>query len=166
MEPSNAVQAGGPRLPVKVRATARITGKLRDGEMYNEAHNLSARRVLATVAAASPTQLAAACRSGSISRLKGICDDRRGTVMRAAEILGGWRELMACRTSVTSGLCLKDSRYVVDRARDVTQLAGRWRCGTTAVSYCGVSAGQGQNGFAGSACDVVHRGDVICVQDG
>jgi hypothetical protein len=168
MEPCNAVAAGRPRLPVKVHATAGIAGRPRDGEVREEGHNPTTGRVVATPAAANPRQLAAACRGGSISRLKLTCDDRRGTLMRTAAKLGWRRERIACLTTGKCGVCLEDARDEVDRACDVRPGRpdgdpGRQRSQLLRRH----PARQGQNGlFSGSACAVVHRGEVICVRNG
>jgi putative phosphonoacetaldehyde dehydrogenase len=114
-----------PKLPVKSHEKMRIAGKLVDGEERIEVRNPYTGAVVATVAAASPGQVAEAFRIGNAYKSKLTRYDRQKILTNTAEILARRREEIAHLITAESGLCLKDSLYEVGRAYDVYLLAGQ-----------------------------------------
>jgi putative phosphonoacetaldehyde dehydrogenase len=114
-----------PKLPVKPHEKMRIAGKLVDGEERIEVRNPYTGAVVATVAAASPAQVAEAFRIGNAYKSKLTRYDRQKILTNTAEILARRREEIAHLITAESGLCLKDSLYEVGRAYDVYLLAGQ-----------------------------------------
>jgi putative phosphonoacetaldehyde dehydrogenase len=114
-----------PKLPVKSHEKMRIAGKLVDGEERIEVRNPYTGAVVATVAAASPGQVAEAFRIGNAYKSKLTRYDRQKILTNTAEILARSREEIAHLITAESGLCLKDSLYEVGRAYDVYLLAGQ-----------------------------------------
>jgi phosphonoacetaldehyde dehydrogenase len=113
------------KLPVKSHEKMRIAGKLVDGEERIEVRNPYTGAVVATVAAASPKQVAEAFRIGNAYKSKLTRYDRQKILTTTAEILARRREEIAHLITAESGLCLKDSLYEVGRAYDVYLLAGQ-----------------------------------------
>jgi putative phosphonoacetaldehyde dehydrogenase len=114
-----------PKLPVKSHEKMRIAGKLVDGEERIEVRNPYTGDLVATVAAASPGQVAEAFRIGNAYKSKLTRYDRQKILTNTAEILARRREEIAHLITAESGLCLKDSLYEVGRAYDVYLLAGQ-----------------------------------------
>jgi phosphonoacetaldehyde dehydrogenase len=114
-----------PKLPVKSHEKMRIAGKLVDGEERIEVRNPYTGAVVATVAAASPKQVAEAFQIGNAYKSKLTRYDRQKILTNTAEILARRREEIAHLITAESGLCLKDSLYEVGRAYDVYLLAGQ-----------------------------------------
>jgi phosphonoacetaldehyde dehydrogenase len=114
-----------PKLPVKAHEKMRIAGKLVDGEERIEVRNPYTGAVVATVAAASPKQVAEAFQIGNAYKSKLTRYDRQKILTNTAEILARRREEIAHLITAESGLCLKDSLYEVGRAYDVYLLAGQ-----------------------------------------
>ncbi|HEU4378614.1 MAG TPA: phosphonoacetaldehyde dehydrogenase [Hyphomicrobiaceae bacterium] len=113
------------KLPIKAHEQMRIAGKLVDGEDRIEVRNPYTGAVVATVAAASPAQVAQAFRIGNAYTSKLTRYDRQKILTTTAEILARRREEIAHLITAESGLCLKDSLYEVGRAYDVYLLAGQ-----------------------------------------
>lgn len=113
------------KLPVKSHENMRIAGKLVDGEERIEVRNPYTGAIVATVAAASPEQVAEAFRIGNAYKSKLTRYDRQKILTTTAEILARRREEIAHLITAESGLCLKDSLYEVGRAYDVYLLAGQ-----------------------------------------
>jgi phosphonoacetaldehyde dehydrogenase len=114
-----------PKLPVKPHETMRIAGKLIDADDRIEVLNPYTGTVVATVAAASPTQVAEAFKIGNAYKSKLTRYDRQKILTTTAEILAKRREEIAHLITAESGLCLKDSLYEIGRACDVYLLAGQ-----------------------------------------
>jgi putative phosphonoacetaldehyde dehydrogenase len=113
------------KLPVKSHEKMRIAGKLVDGDERIEVRNPYTGDVVATVAAASPAQVAEAFRIGNAYKSRLTRYDRQKILTTTAEILARRREEIAHLITAESGLCLKDSLYEVGRAYDVYLLAGQ-----------------------------------------
>ena len=113
------------KLPIKSHEKMRIAGKLVDGEERIEVRNPYTGDMVATVAAASPAQVAEAFRIGNAYQSKLTRYDRQKILTTTAEILARRREEIAHLITAESGLCLKDSLYEVGRAYDVYLLAGQ-----------------------------------------
>jgi phosphonoacetaldehyde dehydrogenase len=113
------------KLPINSHEKMRVAGKLVDGEERIEVRNPYTGAVVATVAAASPAQVAEAFRIGNAYRSKLTRYDRQKILTTTAEILARRREEIAHLITAESGLCLKDSLYEVGRAYDVYLLAGQ-----------------------------------------
>ncbi|MET0195402.1 MAG: aldehyde dehydrogenase family protein, partial [Hyphomicrobiaceae bacterium] len=97
------------KLPVKSHEKMRIAGKLVDGDERIEVRNPYTGDVVATVAAASPAQVAEAFRIGNAYKSKLTRYDRQKILTTTAEILARRREEIAHLITAESGLCLKDS---------------------------------------------------------
>ena len=113
------------KLPVKAHEKMRIAGKLVDADERLEVRNPYTGAVVATVAAASPKQVADAFKTGHAYKSKLTRYDRQKILTRTADILEKRRTEIAHLITAESGLCLKDSLYEVGRAYDVYLLAGQ-----------------------------------------
>jgi putative phosphonoacetaldehyde dehydrogenase len=103
----------------------RICGKQVDADEAIEVKNPFNGKVIATVAAASPAQVAAAFKQANAFKSKLSRYDRQKILMRTAQILDDRKQEIAYLITAESGLCLKDSLYEVGRAYDVYSLAGQ-----------------------------------------
>lgn len=113
------------KLPTKPHEKMRIAGKLVDADERLEVLNPYTGKVVGTVPAASPAQVAEAFRIANAYKPKLTRYDRQKILMRTAEILASRRDEIATLITAESGLCWKDSTYEVGRAYDVYSLAGQ-----------------------------------------
>jgi phosphonoacetaldehyde dehydrogenase len=113
------------QLPVKSHEPMRIAGKLVDGQEQLEVFNPFSGKIVATVAAANPKQVAEAFRQANAFKPKLSKFNRQKILLTTAEILAKRKEQIAYLITAESGLCLKDSLYEVGRACDVFSLAGQ-----------------------------------------
>lgn len=113
------------KLPIKAHEKMRIAGKLVDADERVEVYNPYTGKVVATVAAANPKQVAEAFKIANAYQPKLTKFDRQKILMRTAEILAKRRDEIAAVITAESGLCWKDSTYEVGRAYDVYSLAGQ-----------------------------------------
>jgi putative phosphonoacetaldehyde dehydrogenase len=113
------------QLPVKSHEQMRIAGKLVDGQEQLEVFNPFSGKIIATVAAANPKQVAEAFRQANAFKSKLSKFNRQKILLTTAEILAKRKEQIAYLITAESGLCLKDSLYEVGRACDVFSLAGQ-----------------------------------------
>jgi putative phosphonoacetaldehyde dehydrogenase len=120
-----AAKALDVKLPVKPHEKMRIAGKLVDAEERVEVCNPYTGRVVATVPAASPRQVADAFKAANAYRSRLSRYDRQKILLRTAELLASRRDEIAALITAESGLCWKDSTYEVGRAYDVYSLAGQ-----------------------------------------
>jgi phosphonoacetaldehyde dehydrogenase len=114
-----------PKLPIKSHELMRIGGKLVDADERVEVRNPHTGKLVATVPAASPKQVAEAFKIGNAYKSKLTRYDRQKILTRTAEILEKRKTEIAYLITAESGLCLKDSLYEVGRAYDVYLLAGQ-----------------------------------------
>jgi putative phosphonoacetaldehyde dehydrogenase len=112
-------------LPVKSHEPMRIAGKLVDGQEQLEVFNPFSGKLVATVAAANPKQVAEAFRQAKAFKPKLSKFNRQKILLTTAEILAKRKQQIAHLITAESGLCLKDSLYEVGRACDVFSLAGQ-----------------------------------------
>jgi len=103
----------------------RIAGKPVDADERVEVRNPYTGEVIATVPAASPSQVAEAFKIAHAYQPKLSRYDRQKILLRTAEILASRRDEIAAVITAESGLCWKDSTYEVGRAYDVYSLAGQ-----------------------------------------
>ncbi len=113
------------KLPIKAHEKMRIAGKLVDADERVEVMNPYTGKVVATVPAANPKQVAEAFKIANAYQPKLTKFDRQKILMRTAEILAKRRDEIAAVITAESGLCWKDSTYEVGRAYDVYSLAGQ-----------------------------------------
>lgn len=113
------------KLPIKAHEKMRIAGKLVDADERVEVYNPYTGKVVATVPAANPKQVAEAFKNANAYQPKLTKYDRQKILMRTAEILAKRRDEIAAVITAESGLCWKDSTYEVGRAYDVYSLAGQ-----------------------------------------
>jgi putative phosphonoacetaldehyde dehydrogenase len=118
-------QVRKPRLPVKPHEKMRVCGKLVDADAAIEVFNPYTGKLVATVPAAAPNQVAVAFEQASAYKSKLSRHDRQKILLRTAEILAQRKQEIAHLITAESGLCLKDSLYEVGRAYDVYSLAGQ-----------------------------------------
>ncbi len=113
------------KLPTKMHEQMRIAGKLVDADERVEVYNPYTGKVVGTVPAANPKQVAEAFKIANAYQPKLTKYDRQKILMRTAEILAKRRDEIAALITAESGLCWKDSTYEVGRAYDVYSLAGQ-----------------------------------------
>jgi len=113
------------KLPTRPHEKMRIAGKLVDADERVEVHNPYTGKVVGTVPAASPKQVAEAFKIGHAYKPKLSRYDRQKILSRTAETLAKRKEEIAALITAESGLCWKDSLYEVGRAYDVYLLAGQ-----------------------------------------
>ena len=113
------------KLPTKAHEKMRIAGKLVDADERLEVLDPYTGKVVGTVPAASPAQVAEAFRIANAYKPKLTRYDRQKILLRTAEILASRRDQIAALITAESGLCWKDSTYEVGRAYDVYSLAGQ-----------------------------------------
>jgi putative phosphonoacetaldehyde dehydrogenase len=118
-------RVAAPKLPCKFHEEMRIAGKRVDAEQRIEVRNPYTGKIVGTVPAATPAQVAEAFRLGEAYKPKLTRWERQKILLRTAELLAERRESIATLISVESGLCLKDAFYEVGRACDVYGLAGQ-----------------------------------------
>jgi putative phosphonoacetaldehyde dehydrogenase len=111
--------------PTMAHEKMRVAGRLVDAEERIDVYNPYTGKVVGTVPAASPSQVAEAFRIGNGYRSRLSRYERQRILTRTAEILDKRRTEIACLITAESGLCLKDSLYEVGRAYDVYLLAGQ-----------------------------------------
>ncbi len=103
----------------------RIAGKHVDSIEAIEVFNPYTSKLVGTVAAADPKQVADAFQKAHAFRPQLTRHERQKILFRVAEILNHRRNELAALITAESGLCLKDSLYEVGRACDVYMLAGQ-----------------------------------------
>ncbi len=113
------------KLPIKAHEHMRIAGKLVDADERVEVRNPYTGKIVATVPAANPKQVAEAFKKANAYQPKLSRYDRQKILLRTAEILAKRRDEIAAVITAESGLCWKDSTYEVGRAYDVYSLAGQ-----------------------------------------
>ncbi len=113
------------KLPIKAHEKMRIAGKLVDADQQVQVMNPYTGKLVATVPAASPKQVAEAFKNANAYQPKLTRYDRQKILLRTAEILSHRRDEIAAVITAESGLSWKDSTYEVGRAYDVYSLAGQ-----------------------------------------
>ncbi len=113
------------KLPIKAHEKMRIAGKLVDADERVEVYNPYTGKLVGTVPAANPKQVAEAFKIANAYQPKLTKYDRQKILLRTAEILANRRDEIAALITAESGLCWKDSTYEVGRAYDVYSLAGQ-----------------------------------------
>jgi phosphonoacetaldehyde dehydrogenase len=113
------------KLPINAHEKMRIAGKLVDADERVEVINPYTGKLVATVPAANPKQVAEAFKIANAYQPKLSKFDRQKILMRTAEILAKRRDEIAAVITAESGLCWKDSTYEVGRAYDVYSLSGQ-----------------------------------------
>jgi phosphonoacetaldehyde dehydrogenase len=112
-------------LPIKAHEKMRIAGKLVDADSQVDVMNPYTGKVVATVPAANPKQVAEAFKNANAYQPKLTRYERQKILMRTAELLAKRRDEIAAVITAESGLSWKDSTYEVGRAYDVYSLAGQ-----------------------------------------
>ena len=93
------------KLPTKAHEKMRIAGKLVDADERVEVRNPYTGKVVATVPAANPKQVAEAFKIANAYQPKLTKYDRQKILMRTADILAKRRDEIAAVITAESGLC-------------------------------------------------------------